>query len=386
LNERPISRPGLELNKMKVLVASPEKKDKASRERRELIVRALENLKVILLNPLPGRPPIKLKNPTLFPYLTYEKEAGDLKKADLVVADLTETDFKTGFLISQALFEGKPVLGLFWQSITKEKLGDWNENDEFYIESFDKENILLVLRRFFRFLQQKGRRHGKLIVIDGTDGSGKATQAKLLLEYLKKAGLRTKYIDFPRYYASFHGGMVGRYLKGEFGGLSEVNPYLASLTYALDRLTAKEDLEEWLKNGNLIVANRYICSNLAHQTARVKPEEREKFIDWIMEMEYKVHKLPKEEIVIFLHVPASLGAKLVEKKDKRSYTGGKSRDIAEADLHHQKETEKMYLYLTKRFPHWIKIECLNSQGQILPPEQIHQKIVTMLREKGIISL
>ncbi len=370
---------------MKVLVASPEAKDKASRQRRSLIVRALEDLQVRLINPLPGRPPKKLKKLSLFPYLTYEKEAEVLSKADLVVADLTETDFKAGFLVSQALSAGKPVLGLFWREIAKEKVEDWNKFDQFYIESFDKENILLVLRRFFKFFRQIQSRRGKLVVIDGTDGSGKATQAKLLLEYLKKAGLRTRYIDFPRYYASFHGGVVGRYLKGEFGGLGEVNPYLASLTYALDRLTAKEDLEAWLRNGNLVVANRYTSSNFAHQTARVAPEEREGFLNWLVEMEYKVHKLPKENIVVFLHVPAEIGARLVEKKEKRSYAGGKSRDIAEADLHHLREAEKMYLYLTKRFPHWVKIECLDKDQQLLPPEQIHQKVVTILKQRGIIN-
>jgi nucleoside 2-deoxyribosyltransferase len=262
---------------MKVLVASPEAKDKVSRERRGLMVRALEDLKVNLINPLPGRPPKKLRLPTLFPYLTYEKESQLLLKADLLVADLTQTDFKTGFLVSQALTGGKPVLGLFWRKIASKEVEDWSKNDLFYIDSFDKENILFVLRRFFKFVQQQRRHRGKLIVIDGTDGSGKATQCQLLLDYLKKVGYRTKYIDFPRYYSSFHGGMVGRYLKGEFGGLDEVNPYLASLTYALDRLTAKEDMDTWLRNGNLVVTNRYTSSNMAFQTVRVKPEERENF-------------------------------------------------------------------------------------------------------------
>jgi dTMP kinase len=96
-------------------------------------------------------------------------------------------------------------------------------------------------------LEKQKRVKGKLIVIDGTDGSGKATQSQLLIEYLKAQGFKTKFIDFPRYYTSFHGGMVGRFLRGEFGRINEVNPYLASLTYALDRLTAKDELEDWLE-------------------------------------------------------------------------------------------------------------------------------------------
>lgn len=371
--------------RMKVLVASPEAKDKISRERRGSIVRALEDLKVSLINPLPGRPPKKLRLLTLFPYLTYEKESQLLLKADLLVADLTQTDFKTGFLVSQALTDGKPVLGLFWRKISSKEVEDWNKNDLFYIDSFDKENILVVLRRFFKFVQQQKRQRGKLIVIDGTDGSGKATQCQLLLDYLKKAGYRTKYIDFPRYYSSFHGGMVGRYLKGEFGGLDEVNPYLASLTYALDRLTARDDMDAWLRNGDLVVTNRYTTSNMAFQTVRVKPEEREIFLRWLIEMEYKVHKLPKEEIVIFLHLPAEIGARLAGGKGKRDYLGGQEIDINETDLEYLKEAEKMYLSLGERFSHWVKIECQDKNGKLLPPERVHERIVGILEERKIIK-
>jgi dTMP kinase len=221
-------------------------------------------------------------------------------------------------------------------------------------------------------------------VIDGTDGSGKATQCQLLLDYLKKVGYRTKYIDFPRYYSSFHGGMVGRYLKGEFGGLDEVNPYLASLTYALDRLTAKEDMDTWLRNGNLVVTNRYTSSNMAFQTVRVKPEERENFLRWLIEMEYKVHKLPKEDLVIFLHLPAEIGARLAEGKGKRDYLGER-KDINETDLAYLQEAEKMYLSLEKRFSHWIKIECLDKKGKLCPPEKVHERIIGVLAERGIIK-
>jgi len=356
---------------MKVLVLSPENKNERARKRRRLIVRALEGLRVKLLNPLPGRPPKK-------------KEFNLLEKADLVIADLTELDFKMGFLISKALVVKKPVLGLFWESIKKEKVEKWQESEFLFTECFNRENIRLIIRRFLKFISQRRRSHGKLIVIDGTDGSGKATQAKLLIKYLKKRDLRFKYIDFPRYYSSFHGGVVGRYLKGEFGGLSKVNPYLVSLTYALDRLTAKEELENWLRGGNIVVANRYTSSNMAHQTARVKAKEREKFLRWLAEMEYKVHRLPKEDLVIFLHVPVEIGQKLVDKKGKRGYVGGSRRDIQEKSLEHLKKAEKMYLYLTKKFNHWVKIECLDKQGKLYSLQRIHQKITDVLCQKGIV--
>jgi len=370
---------------MKVLVLSPEKKDKESRKRRRLIVRALEDFKAGLLNPYPGRPPEKkIFRPSLFPQIFYGKETQFLSKADLVIADLTDPDFRTGFLVSQGLANKKPVLGLYWESIAEGKLANWGEENLFFVECFNKENIRSVLRHFLEFIRQRRRRRGKLIVIDGTDGSGKATQTKLLVDYLKKKKCRVKYIDFPRYYSSFHGGMVGRYLRGEFGGLSEVDPYLASLTYALDRLTAKEELEDWLRAGNIIVANRYTSSNMAHQTARIKKSKREKFLRWLVEMEYKVHKLPKEDITIFLHLPVEMGQKLVDKKGKRAYLAEKKRDLHEANLKHLKEAEKMYLELAKKFKHWVKIECLDEKGETLSRKKIHQKILFLLQKRNLI--
>jgi len=371
---------------MKVLVLSPEKKDKESRKRRRLIVRALEDLKAKLLNPIPGRPPEKkVFPPSLFPQVFYKDEAELLEKAELVIADLTDPDFKTGFLISQTLSRGKTVLALFWETITSEKVSQWEGEENLFIECFNQDNVRAVLRQFLKFFRQRKQLRGRLIVIDGTDGSGKETQSKLLVKYLKKRGERVKYIDFPRYHSSFHGRMVGRYLTREFGGLNDISPYFASLFYALDRLTAKDELEHWLRTGSIVVANRYTTSNMAFQTARVKPREREEFLNWLIEMEYKVHKLPKEDLVIFLHLPAEVGQKLAAEKRGEGYRGRKKRDLHEASIKFLKEAEKMYFYLVKRFKHWVKIDCLDKEGKILSKEKIHQKIVKLIEKKGLIS-
>ncbi len=368
-----------------VLVLSPEGKDKKSRQRRQLIVRTLEDFKTKLLNPYPGRPPAKkIFRPPLFPQIFYDKETRLLSKTDLVIADLTDQDFRTGFLVSRALSNKKIVLGLSWQPIAEEQLSDWKKEDLFFTDYFNQDNIRSVLRHFLNFIRQKRRQRGKLIVIDGTDGSGKTTQAKLLVDYLRKHHYRAKYIDFPRYYSSFHGKMVGRYLRGDFGRLSDVNPYLASLTYALDRLTAREELEDWLRSGYIVVANRYTSSNMAHQTSRVKKSERKKFLKWLIEMEYKVHKLPQENITIFLHVPVAIGQKLVDKKGARGYLAGHKRDLHEASLKHLKGAEKMYLYLSKKFKHWAKIECLDKKGAILSRQKIHREIIKILSNRGLL--
>jgi len=158
---------------MKVLVLSPEKKDKASRKRRQIIIRGLEGLGTELLNPMPGRPPEKkLELPSLFPQFFYEKNAKSLDQAELVIADLTSPDFKMGFLISSALSKDIPVLGLSWreQGESKEKregkkFDQWKEKELFYFDWFNKTNVRSVLRNFIDFVKKRQRQWGKLIVI-----------------------------------------------------------------------------------------------------------------------------------------------------------------------------------------------------------------------------
>jgi dTMP kinase len=218
------------------------------------------------------------------------------------------------------------------------------------------------------------------------DGSGKALQSKLLVDWLQKHGYGTKYIDFPRYYTSFHGQNVGRFLRGEFGTNLEVNPYLASVLYAMDRLTARDELIDWLKNKNIVVANRYTTSNFAFQSAKLPASKRKKFIDWLYQMEYKEHGLPKEDVVLFLYVPLSVSQKLLEKKQgtkARRYIK-KGKDIHEQDVEFQRQVLKMYLKLCRQFKHWEKIVCVDNKNQILPPDKIQKKIIQILKKRKII--
>ena len=227
-------------------------------------------------------------------------------------------------------------------------------------------------------------RNGKLIVIDGTDGSGKSTQIKLLLEYLRKNRFRCKLVDFPRYHSSFHGRVVARYLSGEFG--KDVNPYLASLAYAVDRASARDEINEWLSRGYIVIADRYTSASMAYQTAKLPKKERRKFLKWLMQMEYGVHKLPKENIVLFLHVPIEVGKKLVEKRGGQKYIGGKTKDIHEEKLNYQKEAEKMYLELCKKYKHWIKVNCLNKKGNLQTQNQIHKLIIETLDKESMFTV
>ncbi len=214
---------------------------------------------------------------------------------------------------------------------------------------------------------------GKLIALEGIDGSGKRTQLDLLARELDARGFPTHLISFPRY-ESYYGKLVGRYLNGEFGSLSTVDPHLSALLYAGDRLEAKPELEAALASGKIVLADRYVGSNLAHQSERVSPERREEFIAWLKRLEYGLYGLPEEDLVIYLRVPVQVAHRLVGLKSPRAYTELK-RDIHEADTKHLEQTALIYDRLATE-PNWVRIECVNAvTGVLKPPQEIHQAVV-----------
>lgn len=319
----------------------------------------------------------------LSPEDLFARETETIEKADVMIAEVTTASWGTPLLMSHALNHGKPVLALFYKD-AKQKIPIMIKgHPELYSESYDEDNIRLLLKKYFKHFANMIKRKGKLIVIDGGDGSGKETQAKLLLAKLREMEIAVRYFDFPRYYTSFHGKMVGRFLKGDFGDLNKVSPYLASLAYALDRASVRDEIEEWLLREGVVMCNRYVSSNIAHQGARVPKRGRKKFLDWIDELEYRVHKMPREDLVIFLHVPWKVGMELTKKKaKKRRYVKGV--DIAEADVKHRKAAEKMYLDLAKNRRKWVKIDCCQDD-KILPKKVIHDKILKVLKRRKIIE-
>lgn len=149
------------------------------------------------------------------------------------------------------------------------------------------------------------KKRGKFIVIEGIDGSGKDTQTNLLVKKLKESGYKVRNFDFPQYRKTFFGGAVGRFLKGEFGSLNEVNPYLASIVYAGDRWQAKDEINKYLGMGYVVVSNRYVLSNL-HQASKLKSKKRKEFWDFIENLEYKTYGVPKEDLDLILDVPVEV--------------------------------------------------------------------------------
>jgi len=224
---------------------------------------------------------------------------------------------------------------------------------------------------------------GKLIAIEGIDGAGKRTQLDLLCAMLERRGVAYHRMSFPRY-NSFFGKLVGRFLDGTFGGLHQVDPHVTAPLYAGDRLEARPEMASALAAGKVIVTDRYIGSNLAHQTARVPAAERDQFLAWLRELEYGVYSLPQEDLVLYLRLPASHAQRLVMQKAGRDYTE-KKMDIQEADRAHLEAAAGIYDQLATQ-PNWARIECFDERAQSMrSPEEIHQDVVSSIEQHKVLG-
>lgn len=218
---------------------------------------------------------------------------------------------------------------------------------------------------------------GKLIAIEGIDGSGKRTQVDLLAKALAARGHSVYSTGFPQY-DSWFGGMVGRFLNGELGSLETVDTHFSALLYAGDRFEAKPKLEAALNAGQIVLADRYVASNLAHQTARVPPEKRAEFLAWIEHLEYGIYGLPRESLILYLRVPPAQAQLLVKQKAARSYTSAK-QDILEASLRHLEEATEMYDQLASRAS-WATIQCFNTAVNAMRrAEEIAAEVLAAVR-------
>jgi len=183
---------------------------------------------------------------------------------------------------------------------------------------------------------------------------------------------------FPQY-DSWFGKMVGQFLNGDFGPLDTVDPHFTALLYAGDRFEAKPKLEAALDKGQIVLVDRYIGSNLAHQTARVSAEQRDTFRRWIEHLEYGIYELPREDLILYLRVPPQEAQKLVVQKSERSYTAAK-QDILEASLRHLEQAADMYDLLAREAP-WVTIECFDAaRGAMRPPKEIAQDILAAVNK------
>ncbi|MGH9725469.1 MAG: dTMP kinase [Candidatus Acidiferrales bacterium] len=220
---------------------------------------------------------------------------------------------------------------------------------------------------------------GKFIALEGIDGSGKRTQLALLAEALERRGANLAQISFPNY-SGFFGKLVARFLNGEFGALEAVDAHFSALLYAGDRLESKPAIEAQLSAGRLVLADRYIGSNLAHQGARVPGEKRAEFISWLKQLEYAIYALPQEDLVLYLRVPAEEAHRLVGQKASRDYTHLR-RDIQEANLAHLVAAAEVYEQLAAQ-PNWVAIDCMDpATGNLRAPGDIHKDVLAAVEAR-----
>jgi dTMP kinase len=219
---------------------------------------------------------------------------------------------------------------------------------------------------------------GKFIVIEGIDGSGKRTQLDMLARAFEKRPLPYARVSFPNY-EGFFGKLVARFLNGDFGPLDAVDPHFSALLYAGDRYESKPGMEAALAAGKNLLSDRYIGSNLAHQGARVAPEKRSEFLEWLRNLEYKIYGLPAEDLVIYLHVPVNEADRLIGKRAKRQYTELR-RDLQEADRRHLEEAAQLYGELARQ-DNWVRIDCADQAGALRAPAAVHADVLAVVEER-----
>ena len=215
------------------------------------------------------------------------------------------------------------------------------------------------------------------IVLEGLDGAGKSTQIRMLRQLFADRGVESEYVHFPRFDSPVYGQLIARFLRGEFGGVQEVDPYLVALIFAGDRADAAPQIRQWLAEGKAVVLDRYVYSNVGFQCAKLPAgEERDRLADWIVNLEFGHNALPRPDLSLFLDVPfAFTERKLSEVRegDDRDYLQG-GQDIHEASLQLQQDVRSVYLASAAKDPSLRVVDCSDASGAMESPEGIFAKI------------
>lgn len=227
----------------------------------------------------------------------------------------------------------------------------------------------------------------KLFVIEGVDGAGKSTQIKLLNDFFTKKGYSCEYMHFPRTNTPYFGELIARFLRGEFGSLDNVDPYLVAMLYAGDRKDASELISDWLEKGRIVLLDRYTYSNIAYQCAKLKVRsDQVKLMNWILDLEFRHFAIPQPDLNIFLDVPSAFTEINLSKTrmgNDRDYLNG-NKDIHEESMTFQKNVRNVYLEVSKRDNRLAVIDCSSSRGEMLNPSEIFELIIKVFKERKLI--
>jgi dTMP kinase len=218
---------------------------------------------------------------------------------------------------------------------------------------------------------------GRLLALEGIDGSGKGTQAARLAERARAAGLSVTTFSFPTYDGNPFADAIADYLNGAFGSADEVHPELAALLYAADRFHARQRLVDAIASHDLVVCDRYVASNAAHQGAKLQGDERRRLLDWLEAVEYGEFALPRPDVVVLLDTPVGVARTLVSRKGERGYTTLEA-DIHEADPEHTRATRDVYLELAER-GNWRVVLTADEDGALRDVDAIADEIWESVR-------
>ena len=221
------------------------------------------------------------------------------------------------------------------------------------------------------------------IVLEGLDGAGKSTQIKKLREMFAERGIESEYVHFPRFDAPIYGELIARFLRGELGGVDQVDPYIVALLYAGDRADMAPQIRKWQEEGKVVIVDRYVYSNIGYQCAKIADKEaRMRLNEWILNLEYEVNKIPRPDVSLFLDVPFAFTEKrLTEQRegDDRSYLNGAS-DIHEQSLSLQQRVREVYIESSERDSELQVVDCSNDEGAMASLEEIFSRIETKLSQ------
>ncbi len=220
---------------------------------------------------------------------------------------------------------------------------------------------------------------GKLIVIEsGSDASGKATQTEKLYNRLTEEGYKVQMVSFPSYDKEYS-ALVRMYLKGDFGKKAEdVDCYVASTFFSVDRYASYKTVwGSFYEEGGIILCDRYTTSNMVHQAAKLKDEEKDKYLEWLWNFEFNLYKLPQPDLVLFLDVTPEVTAQLLKNRPSK-IDGKKEKDIHERDIDYLRKSYENALYVANKY-NWKKINCVVDH-QMRSIESIHEEILSKVKE------
>jgi len=221
---------------------------------------------------------------------------------------------------------------------------------------------------------------GRLIAIEGIDGSGKGTQSRLLAQRLQAAGSAVKLLSFPRYQETVFGAKIGLYLNGAYGDLNAVDPTLVSLLFAGDRFESKPVLESALNSCDVLVLDRYVASNAAHQAAKSSGADRDALIGFIEQLEYEIYALPRADMTILLDLPVERAQQLIATKAARTYTD-RAADLQEADAAYLDAVRELYLAMSRNDRSWRRVDVV-CESTLRSVEDIADEVERLVRSSS----